>query len=226
MHPTQPPLMKFSNVTKRFGDEIVIRRLSLEVQSGRHVLIQGPSGCGKSTLLRCMALLESIQEGTIEFGGELVLRPNCPPNPDNSLRLNIGLVFQHLYLWPHLSVLENICLPLRMQGVRERDAHEQAKAMIERFGLVQKLQEYPNFLSGGQQQRVALARAFVHSPKLLLLDEITSDLDEENANKVMQAIETIAAGGTTIVIASHGEIHANGLSFETPALFDQSPKKS
>lgn len=218
--------MKFAGVTKRFGDEIVIRRLTFEVHSGRHVLIQGPSGCGKSTLLRCMALLESIQEGTIDFDGEPVLHAHCAPNPDNSLRLNIGLVFQHLYLWPHLSVLENICLPLRMQGVSEHNAHEQAKAMIERFGLVQKLQEYPNFLSGGQQQRVALARAFVHSPKLLLLDEITSDLDEDNANKVMQAIETIAAGGTTIVIASHGKIGATKLSFETPALFDQVPKKS
>jgi ABC-type lipoprotein export system ATPase subunit len=117
--------------------------------------------------------------------------------------LDIGIVFQHLYLWPHLSVLQNVALPLRLQGVDAREAGESAKAMLERFSLSHKTNEYPNFLSGGQQQRVALARAFVHRPRLFLLDEITTNLDEPNIEIVMRSLSSIALEGATIVMVSH-----------------------
>lgn len=214
--------MKLSGVTKRFGSEVVLQRLDLPIYHGRHLLIRGPSGCGKTTLLRCMALLEPIQEGTIEFEGKSVLSANCSPQPEEAVRLRIGIVFQHLHLWPHLSVLENIALPLRAQKVSEELALEKADAMLSRFSLEHKRNEYPHFLSGGQQQRVALARAFVHSPKLLLLDEITSDLDEQNSEKVMRAVQTIADGGTTVIMVSHANPRGGSLAFESPDLFRQS----
>ena len=210
----EPPLLRLCNVTKQFGNEVVVHDLSLNVYRGHNLLLQGPSGCGKTTLLRCFALLERIDHGTIIFDGKQVLTAQNSPKPDRSTRLDIGIVFQHLYLWPHLSVLENVALPLKLQGIDPSEADKNATAMIARFSLSHKINQYPNFLSGGQQQRVALARAFVHRPRLLLLDEITTNLDEPNIETVMKSVSTISQEGATIVMVSHRRTVPKDIEFD------------
>jgi ABC-type polar amino acid transport system ATPase subunit len=208
----QSILMRLVNIEKHFGNTQIFENFFLDIPNGSSVLIQGPSGCGKTTLLRCMALLESIQEGSIEFGGETVLFPNMKPNPPRKVRLEISMVFQNLYLWNHLTVFENVALPLLLLGDNgEQFVGEKANHMLSILGLKGKEKEYPINLSGGQQQRVALARALVHSPKLLLLDEITANLDEETGKKVLQAVEIVWKKGTTVVIASHSPKIPNSL---------------
>jgi polar amino acid transport system ATP-binding protein len=196
--------MRLDRVAKSYGSNKVFEDISLSIPNGGSVLVQGPSGCGKSTLLRCMALLEPINSGYIEFEGYKVLSPDINPHPEHDVRLGIGMVFQHLYLWPHLTVLENVALPLRLV-LREskRVAAEEARKALELLNIAEKEKEYPLSLSGGQQQRVALARALVHSPKLLLLDEITANLDEATSKRVLEAVERIWRRGTAIVLVSH-----------------------
>ena len=202
--PQQIPLMRLDRVAKLYGSNKVFEELSVSIPNGASVLIQGPSGCGKTTLLRCMALLEPINKGYIEFEGHKVLSPDISPHPEHDVRLGIGMVFQHLYLWPHLTVIENVALPLRLAFRKSKGvAVEEARQVLELLHIAEKENEYPINLSGGQQQRVALARALVHSPKLLLLDEITANLDDATSKRVLEAVESIWKRGTTIVLASH-----------------------
>ena len=196
--------MRLDKVVKKYGSSYVLKNISLSVFENTSLLIEGPSGCGKTTLLRCMALVEKINEGYIEFLGRRVSSPDNPPPPERDVRLEIGMVFQHLYLWPHLTVLENVALPLRLvQKQPKRIADEKAVRVLDMLDISEKREEYPSRLSGGQQQRVAIARALVHSPKLLLLDEITSNLDRAASERVLEAIESVWHRGTTIVLASH-----------------------
>ncbi len=201
--PDSHPLIELVDVTKRFGDEVVLDRLNLEVHAGRHLIIEGPSGCGKSTLLRCMALLEPIQAGEIRYRDRLVAEAGNRIIPDKQTRMEISMVFQQLFLWPHLTVFENVALPLRLLGHHATVAEARSKEMLKRFGIDQKREAYPNSLSGGQQQRAALARAFVHSPRLFLLDEITSNLDDRNIEIVMEIITSICKMGTTLIMVTH-----------------------
>lgn len=168
------------------------------------MLIQGPSGCGKTTLLRCIALLESIDKGTIEFEGQIILRSKQKPRPTRLVRLSISMVFQQLYLWNHMTVLENIALPLRLlKDLPESAIVEKAMGALDWLNIADKALDYPINLSGGQQQRVALARALVHSPKLLLLDEITANVDKATSVTVLKAVERIRESGTSTILVSH-----------------------
>lgn len=198
------PIMELDAITKSYGGHEIFGQLSLRVRNGSSTLIQGPSGCGKTTLLRCMALLERVDRGRIVLDGKIVVRRRQALRVRREDRIKVGIVFQDLHLWPHLSVFENVALPLYASGVCTRgEARTRAHKLLGEFGIADKAEDPPNTLSVGQRQRVAIARALVHSPKLLLLDEITSNLDSDTATRVYDAIEEIWKRGTAIVLVTH-----------------------
>jgi polar amino acid transport system ATP-binding protein len=189
------------SVRKAFRGNVVLDDLSLEVDEHGVVVLIGASGSGKSTLLRCVNLLEMIDDGTIRLDGEDITDPRV--NPDK-IRQRIGIVFQAFNLFPHMTVVDNVTLaPRRVHGVQPKVARERALALLERVGLADKAGEYPDRLSGGQQQRVAIVRALVNTPRLLLLDEVTSALDPELVGEVLDLIKDLKGQGMTMVIATH-----------------------
>ena len=194
-------MLRIEGVHKSFGKLEVLRGIDLDVGEHEVVCLIGASGSGKSTLLRCINLLEPIQAGRIWVGGVEITARNVDVN---ALRRRIGIVFQSFNLFPHMSVLENVTLaPRKALGQSRRESEAQATALLERFGLADKRDEYPDRLSGGQQQRVAIVRALAMQPELLLLDEVTSALDPELVSEVLDVIRELAAGGMTMVIATH-----------------------
>ncbi len=187
-------------LSKSFGRHEVLRGIDLTVAEHEVVALIGASGSGKSTLLRCVNLLEPIDAGRIFLGGEEITRRHDV----NAVRRRIGIVFQAFNLFPHMSVLRNVTLaPQDVLGLSKREADERATALLERFGLAEKRAEYPDRLSGGQQQRVAIVRALAMQPELMLFDEVTSALDPELVAEVLAVIGELAAGGMTMVIATH-----------------------
>jgi polar amino acid transport system ATP-binding protein len=187
-------------LSKSFGRHQVLRGIDLAVAEHEVVALIGASGSGKSTLLRCINLLERIDAGRIFLAGEEITRRSDL----NAVRQRIGIVFQSYNLFPHMSVLRNVTLaPRDALGLSKRDAEERAIALLERFGLVDKRDEYPDRLSGGQQQRVAIVRALAMQPELMLFDEVTSALDPELVAEVLEVIRELAAGGMTMVLATH-----------------------
>ena len=196
-----PPRSQVEGLHKSFGKLEVLRGIDLEVAEHEVVCLIGASGSGKSTLLRCVNLLEPIEAGRIVVGGDEITARNVDVN---AIRRRIGIVFQSFNLFPHMTVLENVTLgPRKALRRPRRDAEAQAAALLERFGLADKRDEYPDRLSGGQQQRVAIVRALAMQPELLLLDEVTSALDPELVAEVLDVIRELAAGGMTMVIATH-----------------------
>jgi len=194
-------LLRLSSVQKRFGDHEVLRGLDLSVDAHEVVALIGSSGSGKSTLLRCVNLLETIDDGVIEFDGRDISDPRVDPD---AVRRDVGMVFQAYNLFPHLSVMDNVTLgPRRVRGMSRRDAEAAAQELLRRFGLADKAQVHPDKLSGGQQQRAALVRALAMRPRLVLLDEITSALDPELVGEVLQAIAELRRDGMTILMATH-----------------------
>jgi polar amino acid transport system ATP-binding protein len=188
-------------VRKSFGKLEVLRGVDVDVARHEVVALIGPSGSGKSTLLRCINLLERIDAGRIEIDGEVVTARGVD---EDRVRSGIGIVFQAFNLFPHMTVLRNICLgPIEGLGRSRSEAEEQANALLSRFGLIDKREEYPDRLSGGQQQRVAIIRALAMKPKLMLLDEVTSALDPELVAEVLEVIRELAEGGMTMLIATH-----------------------
>ena len=188
-------------VHKSFGTKEVLRGVDLVVDDHEVVCLIGPSGCGKSTLLRTINLLERIDRGRILLDGEEITGPGVNAN---GVRRRVGIVFQSFNLFPHLSVLDNITLaPRRVHGVRRAAAEAQARELLDRFGLGDKADEYPDRISGGQQQRAAIVRALVNEPELLLLDEVTSALDPELVGEVLGVIRNLAGRGMTMVLATH-----------------------
>ena len=186
---------------KAFGRLEVLRGIDLTVAEHEVVCLIGASGSGKSTLLRCINLIEPIDAGRIIIQGDEITAPDV--NVDR-IRRRIGIVFQAFNLFPHLSVLDNITLaPRRVLKTPRVDAQADATRLLERFGLADKRLEFPDRLSGGQQQRVAIIRALAMQPDLLLLDEVTSALDPELVAEVLDVIRELAAGGMTMVIATH-----------------------
>lgn len=195
------PLVSMRGIVKRFGRNTVLDGVDLDVHPGEVVVLIGPSGAGKSTLLRCINGLERIDEGTITVGGEQL---DYRESTLNRTRSRIGMVFQAFNLFPHMSVLDNVTLASRLvHKVPRAEAEERATAMLERVGLAARARAYPDQLSGGQQQRVAIARALVTSPRLLLLDEVTSALDPELVGEVLDLLIELKADGMTMVVATH-----------------------
>ncbi|MGZ9161233.1 MAG: amino acid ABC transporter ATP-binding protein, partial [Candidatus Limnocylindrales bacterium] len=199
--PTDRPALEIEGLEKSFGKVPVLRGIDLTVAEHEVVCVIGASGSGKSTLLRCINLIEPIDAGRIVIEGEEITALDVDVD---RIRRRIGMVFQAFNLFPHMSVLDNITLaPRRVLGVRRPAAESAATELLERFGLADKRTEYPDRLSGGQQQRVAIIRALAMAPDLLLLDEVTSALDPELVAEVLGVIRELAAGGMTMVIATH-----------------------
>jgi polar amino acid transport system ATP-binding protein len=194
------PVLECRGVRKTFRGNVVLEDFTLSVAENEVVVLIGASGSGKSTLLRCVNLLETVDDGTIHLDGQDITDPRV--NADR-VRRRIGLVFQSYNLFPHLSVLDNVTLaPRRVHRIAADAARQQALALLDRIGLADKAREYPDRLSGGQQQRVAIVRALVTSPRLLLLDEVTSALDPELVGEVLDLIRDLK-GTTTMLIATH-----------------------
>jgi polar amino acid transport system ATP-binding protein len=194
-------LLQTEHLRKVFGPSVVLDDLTLEVGEHEVVALIGASGSGKSTLLRCINLLTGIDDGTIRLDGEDITDPRI--NPDR-VRQKIGLVFQSYNLFPHMTVLDNITLaPTRVHKKSASDARTEAREWLSRVGLADKAGSYPDRLSGGQQQRVAIVRALVNSPRLLLLDEVTSALDPELVGEVLTMIRDLKNDGMTMVLATH-----------------------
>ena len=194
-------IVKLQDVRKRFGDNEVLRGISLEIAPGEVVAIIGASGSGKSTALRCMDRLETIEGGSIEVcghqlgGGKVDL---------HQLRRDVGIVFQSYNLFPHLTVRQNIMLALKHVRKLSRSAClEKANRVLDKVGLGMKADFYPEQLSGGQQQRVAIARSLAMEPQVMLFDEVTSALDPQLTGEVLKVIEDLAAGGMTMILVTH-----------------------
>ena len=193
--------LRVDDLHKSFGQNEVLKGISLAVASHEVVCLIGASGSGKSTLLRCVNLLEPIDSGRIVVAGRDVTERGVDVN---SVRRGIGIVFQAYNLFPHMSVLKNVTLaPRKVLGVPRDEAEARAKELLARFGLADKQDEYPDRLSGGQQQRAAIVRALAMKPSLLLLDEVTSALDPELVAEVLEVIRELAEGGMTMLIATH-----------------------
>jgi polar amino acid transport system ATP-binding protein len=194
-------VIEISGVRKSFGKLEVLRGIDLDVAEHEVVCLIGASGSGKSTLLRCVNLLEPVDAGTIAVAGEEITARGVDVN---ALRRKIGIVFQAYNLFPHMSVLENVTLgPRKALGLSRGEAAAHATELLGRFGLAEKRGDYPDRLSGGQQQRVAIVRALAMRPQVMLLDEVTSALDPELVAEVLNVIRELAAGGMTMLIATH-----------------------
>jgi polar amino acid transport system ATP-binding protein len=196
-----PMILNVKGVRKSFEDKEVLKGIDIEVYRGQIVALIGSSGSGKSTLLRSVNLLEEISDGQILLNDVDISDPRV--NQDE-IRRQIGLVFQAYNLFAHLSILENITLALRhVQGLTKEEAKTRALGLLDRIGLADKANEYPDKLSGGQQQRTAIMRAVALNPTLLLLDEVTSALDPELVSEVLELIRDLKASGTSILMATH-----------------------
>jgi polar amino acid transport system ATP-binding protein len=194
-------VLELISVRKSFGPELVLNDLSLAVPEHTATVLIGASGSGKSTLLRCINLLETIDDGQIFLDGAEISDPLI--NVDD-VRRRLGMVFQSFNLFPHKTVLENITLsPIKVHGKSKDEANSAATALLKRFDLADKADQYPDRLSGGQQQRVAIIRSLAVNPRLLLLDEVTSALDPVLVNEVLSAVRDLKSDGMTMVLATH-----------------------
>ncbi len=198
-------MISVKNLKKTFhtlnGPTDVLNGIDLDIQKGEKVVIVGPSGSGKSTLLRCMNLLEKPTSGEVWFDGQQINADNV--NLD-AVRAQMGMVFQHFNLFPHLSVRENITLaPVLLKKMTQSEADETALNLLKRVGLEDKIDAYPNQLSGGQKQRIAIVRAMAMDPKMMLFDEPTSALDPEMVGEVLEVMKELAEAGMTMAVVTH-----------------------
>ncbi|KLV26678.1 amino acid ABC transporter ATP-binding protein [Niallia circulans] len=193
--------LKVTNLKKSYGNLEVLKSIDLQVTEGEVVCLIGPSGSGKSTLLRCLNMLEEVTSGEVVVND---FKLTDKKNDINKIRENIGMVFQHFNLFPHLTVLENITLaPVDLKKATPQQAKEKALQLLDRVGLKDKANENPSKLSGGQKQRVAIARALAMNPDIMLFDEPTSALDPEMVGEVLNVIKQLAQEGMTMVIVTH-----------------------
>lgn len=194
-------MIDVKNLKKSFGDVHVLKGITTHVNKGECICIIGPSGSGKSTFLRCLNLLEKPEEGEITVNGQQLLDPKLDVD---KFRENVGMVFQHFNLFPHLTVLENIILvPVHLKLQTRKEAEKNARRLLERIGLLDKADTYPAMLSGGQKQRIAIVRALAMNPEVMLFDEPTSALDPEMVGEVLDLIRELADEGMTMVIVTH-----------------------
>ncbi len=194
-------LIQVKNLGKSFGDLKVLQGITVDIHQGDVVCVIGPSGSGKSTFLRCLNRLEEATEGNIFFDGEDIVNPKT--NIDKH-RQKMGMVFQQFNLFPHMTILKNMTLaPVKLQGVSQADADRQAMALLERVGLADRAQAYPEQLSGGQKQRIAIVRALMMKPEVMLFDEPTSALDPEMVGEVLAVMRELAQERMTMVVVTH-----------------------
>ncbi len=208
-----PTLLQLKNVGKRFGDHVVLSEINLEIAKGEVVCVIGPSGSGKSTLLRCINFIAPPEEGEVIFEGRSWKRFHSALNfianrkyeaQLPKLRAEIGMVFQHFNVFPHMSAIENVMLGLtKVRGKNRNEAREIAERSLRQVGLGDKLDQYPEKLSGGQKQRVAIARALALNPKVMLFDEVTSALDPELVTGILDEMRRLASDGMTMVVVTH-----------------------
>ena len=194
-------MIQLAGVNKYFGQNHVLKDISLKVESGEKVAVIGPSGSGKSTMIRCMNHLEEPDSGTVTVDGIEITAPGAPIR---AVRQKVAMVFQQFNLYPHKTVLENLTIaPILVQGIKKEEAERTGLEFLERVGLKEKAAAYPAQLSGGQQQRVAIARALNMHPQIMLFDEPTSALDPEMINEVLDVMVDLANSGITMVVVTH-----------------------
>ncbi|ARW07666.1 amino acid ABC transporter ATP-binding protein [Bacillus atrophaeus] len=194
-------MILFEEVNKHYGSFHVLKQINLRIKKGEVVVVIGPSGSGKSTMLRCINRLESIDDGTLTVNGTVI---NDRKTDINKVRRNIGMVFQHFYLYPHKTVLQNIMLaPMKVLKQSAEEAKETAQYYLQKVGIPDKADAYPSQLSGGQQQRVAIARGLAMKPEVMLFDEPTSALDPEMIGEVLDVMKKLAKEGMTMVVVTH-----------------------
>ena len=199
--PQGQPLVRMRDIVKSFADNVVLDGVNLDVHAGEVVVLIGPSGAGKSTLLRCINGLEKITSGTIEVDGHQL---SYQESAINTIRSRIGMVFQSFNLFPHMTVAQNIMMAQRdVLGRSSTEARERAEELLDRVGLAEKADAYPDSLSGGQQQRVAIARALAMDPAVMLFDEPTSALDPELVGEVLHVMRELADEGMTMIVVTH-----------------------
>jgi ABC-type polar amino acid transport system ATPase subunit len=202
-------MLRLAGVHKSYGHLEVLKGVDLDVAKGEVVCILGPSGSGKSTLLRCVNLLEPPEQGEIFLEGKDICKGPGSGTGEQSwnldfVRQRVGMVFQQFNLFPHKTALENVTMaPRRVLGKNRAEAEEKATALLERVGLADKLDQYPERLSGGQQQRVAIARALAMEPHVMLFDEVTSALDPELVKEVLDTMRELASEGMTMLVVTH-----------------------
>lgn len=211
-------LLTIKNLKKNYGENTVLKDISLSVKKGEVISIIGPSGCGKSTFLRCINGLEPIHGGEIFLDGQNISDGSVS---GKSIRQRIGMVFQSYDLFKHMKVLQNIMLaPIEVQKRDVKEVKEAAHKLLERVHLTDKANAFPSELSGGQQQRIAILRALIMNPELILLDEITASLDPEMVNEVLQFVMELAKNGMTMIIVTHELAFAKAVS-DRILFFDQ-----
>ena len=194
-------MIDVKNLSKSFGDHLVLNDISQHIDPGEKVVIIGPSGSGKSTFLRCLNLLEIPSKGTITFQGTVITDPKVKID---QVRQQMGMVFQHFNLFPNMTIRKNITLaPVRTGLMKQEEADELAGSLLQRVDLTDKADAYPSQLSGGQKQRVAIVRALAMKPQLMLFDEPTSALDPEMVGEVLDVMKELARDGMTMVVVTH-----------------------
>ncbi len=195
------PVISVKNLSKSFGDLVILDDLSVDIKPGEKVVVIGPSGSGKSTLLRCLNMMEIPDSGEIIFDGEDITAPGVNLN---LVRRQMGMVFQHFNLFANLTIRKNITLaPVQTGLMTKEEADAEAERLLERVGLLDKIDAYPAQLSGGQKQRIAIVRALAMKPKLMLFDEPTSALDPEMVGEVLDVMKELAHEGMTMVVVTH-----------------------
>ena len=194
-------MIDVKNLSKSFGDHLVLDNISEHISPGEKVVVIGPSGSGKSTFLRCLNLLETPTSGTITFDGSEITDPKADIN---AIRRQMGMVFQHFNLFPNMTIRKNITLaPVQTKLMSQAEADEVAATLLKRVDLLDKADAYPNQLSGGQKQRIAIVRALAMKPKVMLFDEPTSALDPEMVGEVLDVMKELAQEGMTMVVVTH-----------------------
>ncbi len=192
-------MIDVKNLQKRYGDNVVLDGIDLNVDPGDVIVLVGPSGCGKSTFLRCLTHLEEPTGGQIFLDGKEVTDREI-----DRVRSRMGMVFQHFNLFPHMTVKKNITFaPVKLRKMTQAEADKRAMELLDRIGLADKADEYPNMLSGGQKQRIAIVRALAMDPEVLLFDEPTSALDPEMVGEVLELMKKLAKNGMTMVVVTH-----------------------
>jgi len=201
------PVLQLENVHKSFGTLHVLQGVDMTINRGQVVCVLGPSGSGKSTLLRCINLLEPPEQGRILLEGREITGKKSKDEDEGGVdfvRRRIGMVFQQFNLFPHMCALDNVTVgPTKVLGRPSAEVEPEAKALLERVGMTEKVGEYPDRLSGGQQQRVAIARALAMDPHVMLFDEVTSALDPELVKEVLDVMRELASEGMTMIVVTH-----------------------